>query len=179
MFTIWVRSSLPEGPKGWQRGSYPTQKVVRQSVYTWLPPWVSTRHLSLTLFMGHSSWPAWPYFRLVLICVKKTHLAAIWWKTALPLGTSCRSSFSLNVSQLCLSASESETSAQNRPLFSLVSGDLNKRYSRPCAHDRKSVICKRESKRTIQTVMMTENPQAFKLSSSSWTLEDTDVFLML
>lgn len=86
VFTIWVRSSLPEVPKGWQRGSYPTQKVVRQSVYPWLPPWVSTRHFSLTLFMGHSSWPAWPYFRLVLICKKKKiHLAAKWWKTALPL----------------------------------------------------------------------------------------------
>ncbi len=135
-------------------------------------------------FLSHSFYGSQLLTSLTLLqasahLCKKTHLAAIWWKTALPLGTSCRSSFSLNVSQLCLSASESETSAQNRPLFSLVSGDLNKRYSRPCAHDRKSVICKRESKRTIQTVMMTENPQAFKLSSSSWTLEDTDVFLML
>lgn len=43
---------------------------------------------SLALFMGHSSWPAWPYFRLVLICKKKQkkHLVAIWWKTDLPLG---------------------------------------------------------------------------------------------
>lgn len=33
--------------------------------------------LSFTLFMGHSSWPAWPYFRLVLNCKKtknKFHL---------------------------------------------------------------------------------------------------------
>lgn len=87
VFTIWVRSSLPEGPQGWQRGSYPTQKVVRQSVYPWLPPWVSTRHFVFTRsFYGSQLLTSLTLLQASAHLYKKNkNLVAIWWKTALPL----------------------------------------------------------------------------------------------